>query len=113
MNIKVKAKVKIHYGAHYYDTDSLAIVYEYKIRGFTNQYRTIYLENKSQLESYDEFMVRLVKRLETLSIDEVIKLIKEEVTKDAKRLIEKNSNKDKVDALLKDLNNIKFNFKLK
>jgi iron only hydrogenase large subunit-like protein len=113
MNIKVRAKVKIYYGTYYYEGDSLVISYSYKMKGFKKKFGMVSLENKSQYENYDEFMERVAKRLETLSVKEVVDLTEKRVAKEAKKEVEHFSNRDKVDALLKDFNNIKFNFKLK
>jgi hypothetical protein len=113
MNVKVDALVRIQYGTYYHDSDSLIIEYAYKIRGFKRKSGYIYLESKRNGESYNEFTNRVIKRLESLSHDEVIELTKIKVTTDVENILKDKSTDDKLKSLLKDFKTIKFTFKVK
>lgn len=113
MDVKVKALVRMRYGSCYNEGDSLIIDYTYKIRGFRKQGGYIYLESKKSGESYDNFTDRAVKRLESLSHDEVIELTKKRVSYDVGIILKDKSNDERLKSLLKDFNKINFTFKVK
>jgi hypothetical protein len=115
MDVKVKASIVRIYD-HYDYTEKYNIRYTYKAKGFgfkkiTDSVGLIWKNNSRETKGdYDR---RIIKVLSELTREDVIEKVKDSIIKDLMFRVASNTVEEEKKRLLKELNNIKFNFTIK
>jgi hypothetical protein len=116
MDVKVKASV-IRVYDDYDHSEKYNIRYTYKAEGFGFKKRTdsvgLIWRYSSTRETYDDYNKRIIKTLSELTKEDVIDKVKDSIVKDLMFRIASNTVEEEKKRLLKELNNIKFTFKVK
>jgi hypothetical protein len=112
MEIKVKASIVMKYDRYDYK-EAYYIKYTYKVKGFKKETNCIDLIWKSSRESVYDYDRRIIEKLSSLTVEDVIDKVKEDINKEIRYRIVTNTNEQEKERLLKSFNKIKFNFTVK
>jgi hypothetical protein len=116
MDVKVKASIVRIYD-HYDCTEKYNIRYTYKAKGFgfkkINNSVGLIWRYSSTRETQSDYDKRIIKVLSELTREDVIEKVKDSIIKDLMFRVASNTVEEEKKRLLKELNNIKFNFTIK
>jgi hypothetical protein len=112
MNVKVKAKVRKGYDM--YDcSEKIVLDFTYKADGFKKDNNRITLIWQYTGESYSDYQTRIINELKSLTKEEVIEKVKKSIITSLQYKSATNTKEAEKERILKELNNIKFNFTIK
>ena|SRR5437763_15200874 len=112
MKVKVKASVAVNIDSYNY-TEKIGIEYTYKVKGFRKDSGFILLVFKNTGEPKSEYDKRIIKELSQLTREDVVERVKKAIISNLMFRVASSTAEEEKKRLLKELNNIKFNFTVK